>query len=132
MIVISFKSRVYSESLLKQDRTDAGQIMILNAEQKVIFGKDANGNLSFSFPTGVVSDGSQTIENSQGKFLVISYGMPYTGMRIVKLFEYAKLTESVKQYSLYARGTLLGLVLLFLYTRVPFLEVLFVLSERLF
>jgi two-component system, sensor histidine kinase YesM len=113
MIVISFKSRVYSASLLKQDRGDAGQIVIFNAENEIIFGRDARGNLHGPLPARIVSDGSQTIENDRGKFLVISYVMPYTGMKIVKLFDYAQLTGSVKQYSWYARGTLLVLVLLF-------------------
>jgi two-component system sensor histidine kinase YesM len=113
MIVISFKSRAYSDILLKQGREDSGNLVILNAENEAIFGREASRNFNVPFLALLVSDGSQTVENKQGKFLVISSLLPYTGMRIIKLFDYAKLTGSVKKYSLYARGTLLVLVLLF-------------------
>lgn len=113
MIILSFKSRVYSEILLKQNRENSGSILILNAEGEAILDRNAIGDLYRTFQVFQTSDGYRTIEAGQGKFLLISHLMPYTGMRIVKIFDYTTLTGSVRKYSLYARLTLLGLVLLF-------------------
>ncbi len=113
MMIISFKSRVYSDILLRQNREDAGNILILSADNEVILDSEGIKNLYLTFPDRPNSDGARTIKNDQGKFLVISQLMPYMGMRIIKIFDYAQLTGSVRQYLLYARVTLLVLVLLF-------------------
>jgi two-component system sensor histidine kinase YesM len=113
MIVLSFKSRVYSDILLRQNREDMGNILILSADNEVILDSDGIKDLYITFPDHPISDGSRTIENDQGKFLLISHLMPYMGMRIVKIFDYTTLTAGVKKYSLYARATLLVLVVLF-------------------
>jgi len=93
-IVLSFKSRVYSDILLRQNREDMGNILILSANNEVILDSDGIEDLYMTFPDHPISDGSRTIENDQGKFLLLSHLMPYMGMRIVKIFDYATLTAS--------------------------------------
>lgn len=113
MIVVSFKSQTYSDILLRQSRQSTGNTLIVNTASQVILDPDGMGKLYLTLPNFPPADGDQIITTPQGKWLVISSLMPYTGMRIVKMFEYDSLTGSIRKYARYAKIALLGLILLF-------------------
>ena len=121
-IVVSFKSRVYSESVSRQLPENMERVFILNEDNDVLL-QNRPGEIALEAFSN--SNGIQTLDTARGRFLVISYLMPYSGMRIVKLFDYVRLTSGLRTYSRYARATLVGLVLLFFaYTGVFFRSII--------
>lgn len=125
MIVVSFKShmsrKLLSTIVPNPSQEETGSLLITNADNEVIFDRDSILSSNPTLPILSSSDGWHTITSEAGTYLLNASSMPYTQMRVLKLFDYTALTASVRKYAWYVRGTMLVLTLLFgVYTAVFF------------
>lgn len=125
MILVSFKSQIASNILLQQDHEETGSLWILNAANDIILEQHPNNPERELLLNLVVSEGEQTLKNHRGKFLVVSHLVPYADMKLVRIFDHAVFTRGIRQYSWYARISLVGLVgLFFVFTAVFFRSII--------
>ena len=120
MIVVSFKSRVYSEILLSPQPNPQNDFLILNAQQEMILPSSLSEQSAFASLDLAHLDGAATLQTPNASYLVIARPLPYCGMKLIRILDYASLTSKIRAYSRYARMTLFGLVALFLLYTVAF------------
>ncbi len=120
MIVISFKSRVYSDILLSTQTRAPNDFLILNAQHEIILPSNQEERSHLTSLDLTHLDGVTTLHAQNASYLVIARALPYSGMKLVRILDYASLTSKIRAYAGYTRMALLGLVALFLLYTVAF------------
>ena len=120
MIVVSFKSRVYSDILLPTQANALNDFLLLNAQREIILPLNIEERSNLASLDLNRLDGVTTLQTRNASYLVIASPLPYCGMKLIRMLDYASLTSKIRAYSRYARMTLLGLVALFLLYTVAF------------
>jgi len=120
MIVVTFKSRVYSDILLSTQEQTPGDFLIFNAQDKMILPINLTDHHNLASLDLKNLDDIATLQTQKTSYLIITHTLPYSGMKLVRILDYASLTSRIRAYAGYARMTLFGLVALFLLYTIAF------------